>query len=68
MGYKAMRGRTFRGTMKAMASIELAATFKPRAISQSDTLRPRRGRKHMPRWGSEDLYSVSRKRLSFSYS
>ena len=54
--------------MKAIASIEDAATLNARAISHSDTLRPRRGRKHMPRWGSEDLYSARAKRLSFSYS
>ena len=51
-----------------MASIDVAATLYARAISQSLTESARRGRKVMPRWGSEDLYSASGKRLSFSYS
>ncbi len=46
-----------RGTMNAMGSIEDPWTLYARAISHSLMLRARRGRKHMPRWGSEDLYS-----------
>jgi hypothetical protein len=40
---------TFRGTMKAIGSMEEPATLYARAISQSETLNARRGRKHMPR-------------------
>ncbi len=67
--YESQRhGHTFPGTMKAIASMEFAATLSARATSQSETERPRRGRKHIPRWGLDDLYSASGKRLSFPYS
>ena len=59
------RERTLRETMKAMASIDDAAAM---TISHSATFSPRRGRKHILRCGSDDLYSASGNRLSFSYS
>lgn len=59
---------TLRGTIKAMASMPEAATLYARAISHSETLSARRGRKHIPRWGSEDLYSDREKSVSFSHS
>jgi len=59
---------TLRGTMKAIGSIPDATTLYARAISQSDTLNARRGRKHMPRCGSADLCSERAWRASFSNS
>lgn len=50
---------TFRGTTNAMGSIVVPATLNARAISHSPTLRARRGRKPIPRWGSDDLCSAS---------
>ena len=60
--------RTLRGTMKAMGSTLVPYTLYARAISQSDTLSARRGRKHMPRWGAEEEYSEREWSASDSYS
>jgi len=47
-----------RGTMKAKGSTVVPDTLYARAISHSETFKDLRGKKHMPRWGSVDLYSA----------
>lgn len=59
---------TFRGTTNAIGSIPDVVTLYARAISHSVTSNARRGRKHIPRCGSEDLCSEREKRVSFSHS
>jgi len=60
------------GTTKVMASIQDdesdEMTLYAQAISHSETLSARRGRKHFPRCGSVNLYSPRRWRVSDSYS
>ena len=68
----AWKESALRGTTKAMGSIQDdeadEITLYARAISHSETLSARRGRKHIPRCGSMDLYSLRRWRVSESYS
>lgn len=47
-----------RGTMNDIVSTALFVTLKARAISHSRAFTAREGKKHMPRCGSDDLYSV----------
>ena len=68
----AWKESALRGTTKAMGSIQEdeadETTLYARAISHSETLSARRGRKHIPRCGSLDLYSLRGWRVSDSYS
>ena len=68
----AWKESALRGTTKATGSTQEyeadEITLYARAISHSATLRARRGRKHIPRCGSMDLYSLRRWRVSDSYS
>lgn len=52
------RRRTLRGTTKLMGSTMLPTHLNARAISFSDTLSARGGRKHIPRWGDGLEYSA----------
>jgi hypothetical protein len=68
------REPTFRGTINAIGSTvppppgPPVVTLYARAISHSPTFSARRGRKHIPRCGSEDLCSESGCSASASYS
>lgn len=59
---------TLRGTTNAIGSMQVPATLYARAISQSETLSARRGRKHIPRCESPDLCSARACKESDSHS